>query len=130
MDRDHDAATPQPPIFIWEPGDLWAHANIEAAERHLEAADVKSGNYTAAFDAKGRRLILGTRSERRRGLLAHAEIEVVTISPDAGDPRPEEFRPILVRYLEACGKAPQDLVGLGWPELVSLAADEARQKRL
>jgi len=50
----------EPPIFIWDPNDLSAFESAEAAGKYLEAVDVETGVYKAAYDAQGRLLKLLT----------------------------------------------------------------------
>lgn len=65
-----------------------------AAERHLEAIDLEDGVYPVAHDPNGEPFRIG--SEGRR----------VIIEPTGEPNRPGELRRLLVRYLEATGRAP------------------------
>jgi hypothetical protein len=120
---------PIPPIFIWAPADLGAYSSVEAAERDLEASDVESGIYTAAFDALGRKLTLGTRRERRRILFFPTSVDLVTVRLDDTVEHQEEFRKILIEFLEVCGHLPEDVDSRSWDDLVKRAASIAEQVR-
>lgn len=53
------------PIFVIERGDnILAFRSVESAERYLEPADVKSGEY-AVFDSVGQRILLDITTESK-----------------------------------------------------------------
>jgi len=81
-------------LFVAADERLLIYPSVAAAERHLEAIDVEDHVYPAAYGPKGESFRIRTAGNR------------VVIEP-TGEPNwPDELRRLLVRYLEATGRAP------------------------
>jgi len=96
-DPDFDYASDSvPPCVVAVAADepLLVYPSVAAAERHLEAEDVKNGAYPAAYGPNGEPYRV--RSDGR----------YVVIEPTDEPDRPGELRPLLLRYLEATGRTP------------------------
>jgi hypothetical protein len=112
---------PKPPLFVWEPGDLYVFDDVVSAQTWLEAADVKHGS-DVAYDAVGRRLRLRVEGDpptwwnrwwRREWVV----IECTEDAPSGAG----ELREILERFLTAVGEKPTELALLSLPELEAIA---------
>lgn len=107
-DYEYTATVPPDALFVAADEPLLIYPSVIAAERHLEAIDVADGIYPAAYGPKGETFRIG--SEGRR----------VIIEPTGEPNRPDDLRPLLLRYLEATGRAPDatatfdDLVAAAW----------------
>ena len=104
------ASTPVPTgaLFVAADEPLLIFPSVAAAEVHLEAIDVEDGIYSAAYGPHGEPHRI--RSERNR----------VVIEPTGEANRPDDLRPLLIRYLEAMGRNPariatfEELVEVAW----------------
>ena len=106
---DYSSKTiPQRALFVAADEPLLIYPSVAAAQRHLEAIDVEDGVYPVAFGPNGEPFRIT--SDGRR-----------VIIEATGEPnRPDELRPLLVRYLEAAGRTLgatatlDDLVAAAW----------------
>ena len=110
-DTDFDYASDSVPpgtIFVAADEPLVVYPSVVAAERHLEAEDVRNGVYPVAYGANGKPYRI--RSDGRH----------VIIEPTGEPNRPGELRLLLQRFLEATGRIPaanstdDDLVATVW----------------
>jgi len=100
-DFDYESPTvPERALFVAADEPLLIFPSIIAAERWLEAIDVENGVYPAAFGPNGEPFAIGT--ERNR----------VIIQRTAEPIRPDEFKALLLRYLEAVGQPADSSLGL------------------
>ncbi len=92
-DLDHSLATVQAgAIFIAADEPLLVYPSVAAAEADLEAIDVKNGAYSAAFGPLGEPFIIS------------AYDDCVVIEPVSKPKMPEQFKALLMEYLDATGK--------------------------
>ena len=108
-DFDYDSATvPLGALFVAADEPLLVYPSVAAAERHLEAIDVEDGVYPIGYGPNGEPYRIENRGNR------------VLIEPTGEPNRPDDLRPLLLRYLEAIGRAPDatstfnDLVSTVW----------------
>ena len=95
---DFDYGSPTvPTAAVFVAGDsLLIYPSARAAARDLEAVDVKSGIYPAAYGPNGELYRIGTDG--------HEVVIERTGEPD----RPDELTALLLRYLRAIGRTPDD----------------------
>lgn len=105
-DFDYASATVLPgALFVAADEPLLVYPSATAAARDLEAIDVDDGVYPAAYGPNGEPYRIGSEGNR-------------VIIERTGEPsRPDELRLLLLRYLEAIGRAPDTTATLG--DLVS-----------
>ena len=108
--HDFDYTSPTVPpnaLFVAADEPLLIYPSVAAAERDLEAIDVENGVYPAAYGPKGEPYRIYSRNN-------------CVIIEAKGEPnRPDEFRLLLLRHLEATGRAPPDMATLA--DLVATA---------
>ncbi len=109
----------EPPLLLWESGDLHIFDSVPEAESWLEAVDVRDGIYRG-FDARGRLLMLGTslKVSKVLGLLKTAIERVVISSAEEVPGHREELRGILLKFLAACGDDSEALGRMSLDELI------------
>jgi hypothetical protein len=94
------------PIIVVEGADVAFYASVDAAERDLEAIDVKRGEYRV-YDAEGRVLDLEVQSSGKSGLASllvpNVESVCVRVLDDLPS-RPDELRRSLIEFL-SCSRA-------------------------
>ena len=104
----YSATVPAGARFVAADEPLLIYPTVPDAECDLEAIDVENGVYPAAYGPNGEPYRLGTEGDR------------VLIEPTGEPNKPDEFRALLLRYLEAIGSAPEvsasldDLVASAW----------------
>jgi hypothetical protein len=108
---DLSYASPKVPpgaLFVAADEPLLIFPSVAAAESDLEAIDVEDGVYPAAYGPNGEPYRI--RSEGNRVIIERT-----------GEPNtPNELRALILRYLEALGRAPEptatfdDLVAAAW----------------
>jgi hypothetical protein len=96
---------PREALFVAADEPLLVYPSARAAERDLEAIDVKDGVYPCAFGPDGEPYDVRTEGNR------------VVITPSGGPNRPGELRLLLSRKLAAGGRSPDATASLG--ELVA-----------
>jgi hypothetical protein len=108
-DCENDSATvPAGALFVAADEPLLIYPSVAEAECDLEAIDVEDGVYSAAYGPNGEPYRIGSEGDR------------VIIEPTGEPNKPDEFRALLLRYLEAIGRAPEvsasldDLVASAW----------------
>ena len=107
-DYDYTATVPPGALFVAADEPLLIYPSVTAAERHLEAIDAEDGVYPVAYGPKGEPFRISSEGNR------------VIIEPTGEPNRPDELGLLLVRYLEATGRAPDatatfdDLVAEVW----------------
>jgi hypothetical protein len=108
-DCENDSATvPVRAVFVAADEPLLIYTSIAEAECDLEVIDVEDGVYPAAYGPNGEPYRI--RSEGGR----------VIIEPTGEPNKPDELEALLLRYLEAVGRAPEasasldDLVLSAW----------------
>ena len=108
-DFDYGSATVPPgALFVAADEPLLVYPSVAAAERNLEAIDVENGVYPAAYGPNGEPYRIDSEGNR------------VIIEPTGEPKRPDELKAVLLRYLEAIGRAPEaiatfdDLVATVW----------------
>jgi hypothetical protein len=95
-----------PPIFIWERGDLIVFDTPSRATDYLEWQDVEDGVYEA-YDSGGRRLLLGVDRQSRKERWRRSVSRTVTIGEAEEEPlHGERLAEILKRALAAIGEKP------------------------
>ncbi|WP_448503232.1 hypothetical protein, partial [Sphingomonas sp.] len=82
-------AVPDTALFVAADEPLLVYPSPFAAQRHLEAIDVENGIYPAAYGPRGEHFTIRTEGSR------------VVIEPTGGFEHAEEFRVLLLRYLES-----------------------------
>ena len=87
-------AMPSGGIFIPADEPLLVFPSIRAAERYIEVTDIETGVYSVAY---------GPRAEPYN--ITHVGKKAVVQSV-AGSCRPDDLKPLLIRYLEAIGQNP------------------------
>ena len=108
-DWENDSvAVPAGALFVAADEPLLMYASVAEAECDLEAIDVEDGVYPAAYGPNGEPYRIGIEGDR-------------VIIESTGEPnKPDEFRALLLRYLEAIGRTPEgsasldDLVASAW----------------
>ena len=96
-DFDYDSATVPPgALFVAADEPLLVYPSMAAAERHLEATDVKNGVYPVAYGPNGEPYRIAS------------EGDCVIIEATGEPSKPDEFRLLLLRYLEATDRARAD----------------------
>lgn len=107
---DFDYTSPTVPsgaLFVAADEPLLIFPSAAAAERNLEAIDVEEGVYPAAYGPNGEPYRIGSEGNR-------------VIVERTGEPnKPDELRALILRYLEALGRAPEVTATFG--ELVATA---------
>lgn len=105
-----------PILVVCANGDINAYGSVDDAESDLESPDVESGEYVAAFDARGTRLAITvptpTRVTRFLGITSY-ELTPVILVPDSDEGNGEaELRKLLVAQFPECppGSPLADLV--------------------
>jgi hypothetical protein len=94
-DFDYASETvPLGALFVAADEPLLVYPSVASAERHLEAIDVESGVYQAAYGPNGEPYRIESDGNR------------VIIEPTGEPNRPEELRLLLLRYLEVIGRTP------------------------
>lgn len=81
-------AVPAGALFVAADEPLLVYPSVKAAEWHLEAVDVENGVYPVAYGPNGEPYRIGSRGNQ------------VVIEPTGEANRPDELRPLLVRYLQ------------------------------
>jgi hypothetical protein len=94
-------------LFVAADEPLLIYPSVAEAECDLEAVDVEDGVYPAAFGPNGEPYRIGSEGGR------------VIIEPTGEPNKPDELRALLLRYLEAVGRAPE--VSASLDELVASA---------
>lgn len=109
-DFDYASATvPSGALFVAADEPLLVFPSVAAAEQYLEAVDVQDGAYPAAYGANGERYRI-----RSEGDQVFIEL--------SGEPEaPGELGSLLIRYLEATGRAPD--ITATFDELVATVWD-------
>lgn len=106
---DYASATVPPgALFVAADEPLLIYPSVAAAQRGLEAIDVRNGVYPAAYGPNGEPYRIDSDGDH------------VVIEPTGEPERPDELRGLLLRYLEATGRTPDatatfgDLVETAW----------------
>lgn len=89
---DYPDQVPASALFVEADEPMLIFPSIGAAEKYLEAADVRAGTYPSAF---------GPRGEEYRVV---AEDDRVLVKRVDGSARPEALRQLVLRYLDATGR--------------------------
>jgi hypothetical protein len=106
--ENDSAAVPAGALFVAADEPLLMYPSVAEAECDLEVIDVEDGVYPAAYGPNGEPYRIGSEGDR------------VIIEPTGEPNKPEEFRALLLRYLEAIGRPPKvsasldDLVASAW----------------
>ena len=112
-----------PPILVFEGGDLSVFASAEAAQARLEWLGVEDDVYQA-FDSRGRSLWLGVVETERR--LRGFPVVEKSVSIEAAEQRPShqaDLRARLIHYLGLFDLDPGYLATAALVDLVRLAAE-------
>jgi hypothetical protein len=90
---DYSSTTvPEAALFVAADEPVLVFPSAAAAERSLEAIDVKNGVYSAAYGPRGEPYTVRAMQDR------------VHVKPTGERERPDELRPLLLRYLEDSGR--------------------------
>jgi hypothetical protein len=111
---------PKPPLVIRSSGDVFFCRSIEAAERELEAVDVRHGEYTG-YDRDGRLLLIDVITETVPIFfgLGTAAIERVRIGVAEKEPtHMAEARAAVLGYLDRIGIGTRGMSDLTLAELI------------
>lgn len=92
----------EPPIIVYEPGDVMIFQSVEDAERYLESPDVLENRYVA-YDSEGTFLKLEAPQSRAIAFLGTSVVPVEKVTISSGEPQPshlEDLKQILRESLE------------------------------
>jgi hypothetical protein len=112
----------EPPIVASEGTDLWFYDTVVAAERDLEATDVREGVYEV-FDSRGRPLDLTIeRREKPSALLGPTHVDFVRLrARTSAQPAPDYVRNKILQYCARVSLSGEAPVEASLPDLLRWA---------